>query len=95
MRGSGNGNYYKICGRTRANEKFSGKGYKNHICEDCSSRFGRKAKRNNLDKGFFVSENTVLLYNVPIQTEAIYFDDNLFSEICFKDQNLSDEELPF
>jgi GAF domain-containing protein len=27
--------YCKICGRFRANEKFSGKGHAQHICKDC------------------------------------------------------------
>ena len=29
------GHYCRICGRNRANEKFSGKGHKIHICKDC------------------------------------------------------------
>ena len=30
------GHYCRICGRYRANEKFSGKGHKIHICKDCA-----------------------------------------------------------
>lgn len=30
------GHYCRICGRYRANEKFSGKGHKIHVCEDCA-----------------------------------------------------------
>ncbi|MBZ0293860.1 MAG: hypothetical protein K8L99_14945 [Anaerolineae bacterium] len=30
------GHYCKICGRYRANEKFSGKGHAQHICKDCN-----------------------------------------------------------
>jgi hypothetical protein len=29
------GHYCHICGRIRANEKFSGRGYRDHICKDC------------------------------------------------------------
>ena len=29
------GHYCRICGRTRANEKFSGRGHRDHICKDC------------------------------------------------------------
>lgn len=29
------GHYCKICGRYRANEKFSGKGHRQHICKEC------------------------------------------------------------
>lgn len=31
----GRGHFCKICGRTLANEKFSGKGHRQHICKDC------------------------------------------------------------
>lgn len=30
------GHYCKICGRYRANEKFGGKGHREHICKDCN-----------------------------------------------------------
>jgi hypothetical protein len=26
----------RICGRTRPNEKFSGKGHRTHVCKDCT-----------------------------------------------------------
>lgn len=29
------GHYCRICGRERANEKFSGKGHRAHVCKDC------------------------------------------------------------
>jgi len=32
------GHWCRICGRSRPNEKFSGKGHKNHICKECSSK---------------------------------------------------------
>jgi hypothetical protein len=31
------GHYCKICGCVRPNEKFSGRGHKNHICKECAS----------------------------------------------------------
>ncbi len=30
------GHYCRICGRTRPNEKFSGKGHRIHVCKECS-----------------------------------------------------------
>ena len=30
------GHYCRICGRCRANEKFSSKGHRQHICKDCN-----------------------------------------------------------
>ncbi len=38
------GNYCRICGRQRANEKFSGKGHARHICKDCEKEQKRQAK---------------------------------------------------
>jgi len=32
------GHYCEVCGRTRANEKFSGRGHKKHKCKDCSRK---------------------------------------------------------
>ena len=41
------GHYCRICGRIRANEKFSGGSHKNHICKDCARL--PAAKRNELE----------------------------------------------
>jgi len=35
------GHYCKACGRNRPNEKFTGKGHRQHLCKDCK-RQGRK-----------------------------------------------------
>ena len=40
------GHFCSICGRTKPNEKFSGKGHKNHICKLCSKR--PKVERNEI-----------------------------------------------
>lgn len=32
------GHYCRHCGRIRANERFSGRGHRAHICKDCSRR---------------------------------------------------------
>lgn len=50
------GHYCRICGRTRANEKFTGKGHKNNVCKDCSSKSGKKAKRNGSSEDDFAFE---------------------------------------
>ncbi len=36
-KGSRRGHYCRICECYKPNEKFSGKGHKNHICKKCSS----------------------------------------------------------
>ena len=35
MKKTGRGHFCRICGRTRANEKFSGRGHRDHVCKDC------------------------------------------------------------
>jgi hypothetical protein len=37
--------YCRICGRNRRNEKFSGRGHRNHICKDC-----QRLPREQLDR---------------------------------------------
>ena len=32
------GHWCRICGSTKPNEKFSGKGHKNHICKECNRK---------------------------------------------------------
>ena len=39
------GHWCRICGSTKSNEKFSGKGHKCHICKECS----RKPKEEILE----------------------------------------------
>ena len=58
------GHYCKICGRTRSNEKFSGKGHKKHICKDCSGKAGRKKRESeetfdgfDRELDYFMKEN--------------------------------------
>jgi hypothetical protein len=39
------GHYCRICGRRRANEKFSGRGHAQHICKDCERELKRAARQ--------------------------------------------------
>ena len=43
------GHSCRICGRIRSNEKFSGKGHKNHICKDCSKK--PRTEIDSIDQG--------------------------------------------
>lgn len=40
------GHYCFACGRSRPNEKFSGKGHRQHLCKDCNKK-GRKADQSS------------------------------------------------
>lgn len=42
------GHYCRICGRSRPNEKFSGKGHSKHICKDCAKI--PKEKQEEIDQ---------------------------------------------
>lgn len=47
------GHYCKVCGRYRANEKFTGKGHAAHICKDCAKLPPEeKAKQETLNRLF-------------------------------------------
>jgi len=41
------GHYCRICGAIKPNEKFSGKGHRNHICKECSRK--PKVEINEID----------------------------------------------
>jgi len=45
----GQGHYCRICGRHRANEKFSGKGHAQHICKDCDKEEKAHARQRRRD----------------------------------------------
>lgn len=42
------GHYCRVCGRSRPNEKFSGKGHRNHICKECAQK--PKTEINEIDQ---------------------------------------------
>ena len=92
------GHYCKICGKTQANEKFSGKGHKNHLCQDCSSKSTRKAQKNSIDENAFGYETTRLSEDMTIQSESPYCNDNWPCENDLEKHNIdgeNEEELPF
>jgi len=63
------GHYCRICGRTRPNEKFSGKGHRAHVCKDCArlpkeNRDAIEQKQeifNYLSQSHISAKNTVRL----------------------------------
>jgi hypothetical protein len=44
------GHYCIGCGQYRANERFSGKGHRQHLCKDCKKN-GRNGKHGIKEKG--------------------------------------------
>jgi len=54
------GHYCHVCGRYRANEKFSGKGHARHICKDCAREqkaAARQRRRERLEREQAAQEN--------------------------------------
>ena len=65
----GSGHYCNECGRMRANEKFSGKGHRNHICKDCK----KKMKQQNKKVEESANEHDCILEGVLPVEECPYF----------------------
>ncbi len=92
------GHYCHICGRTRANEKFSGKGHKNHVCKDCSGKSGRKVKMVVINETTSDWEPLMQSDAGFIQSENTFDDDRWIFEADYENENpedVKDEELPF
>jgi hypothetical protein len=60
------GHYCWVCGRTRANERFSGKGHARHICKECQRlpREDRDRVRALLDIDSFMDQRNISAKNV-------------------------------
>jgi len=48
MKKKRSGHYCRICGTSRPNEKFTGKGHRDHICKECARK--PKAERDEIDQ---------------------------------------------
>jgi len=89
------GHYCRICGRTRANEKFSGKGHRNHICKDCTCKSRSKSKNNVLNESVFAIQYQSELNDELIQLKEESFEDEWILDVDSVNQYEDDEELPF
>jgi len=77
------GHYCRICGRTRANEKFSGKGHKKNICKGCAG----KARKY---KGTVKLADDDFEYLIPVE----FLDENFVTDPYFYEEELfSDSDL--
>ncbi|BBN97928.1 hypothetical protein St703_06330 [Sporolactobacillus terrae] len=90
------GHYCRICGRTRPNEKFSGKGHRNHICKDCSRRKEKKNDKNEKDR--LSADLKSLLASMPPPSwdiDTVNFE--RFVNACEQNDadKSDDEDLPF
>lgn len=60
------GHYCWMCGRTRANERFSGGGHKRHLCKDCARkpRAERQRARALQDLSRFLHQKNISAKNI-------------------------------
>jgi hypothetical protein len=70
------GHYCKICGSSRPNEAFSGKGHRTHVCKECKQM--PKAERDEMEQedeifGFLkqshISEKNIARLNTLVSSE--------------------------
>ena len=80
--------YCRICGRTRANEKFSGKGHKKHVCKECSGK-GKTITKKNGNNFLIKPELDDFDIDSFLKYAELYQDDD---DVMSDDIN---EELPF
>jgi hypothetical protein len=84
MKKKRSGHYCRICGKTRPNEKFSGKGHRNHICKDCARK--PKTERDEIDQTeevfSFMSQSHISKKNVERLTVLADSENEKVSELA-------------
>jgi len=60
------GHYCRICGSTKPNEKFSGKGHRNHVCKECAKmpKEERDAIEQEVEIFGFLSQSNISKKNI-------------------------------
>ena len=74
------GHYCRICGRIRANERFSGRGHRDHICKECQRRPREELVRSEiLDELYgFLDQSNISEKNVRrLETLNRHADDTI------------------
>jgi len=99
------GHYCYICGRTRSNEKFSGKGHKKHICKDCSrkpkaiqEKMIKELENERFELDFLFSQGTDTPEEQECYEEFDEFPDHEEDDYGYTptgDIEFDDDEIPF
>ena len=84
MKKKHSGHYCRICERFRPNEKFSGKGHRNHICKECASK--PKNEINEIDQTeeifSFLSQSHISKKNVERLADLADSENDKISELA-------------
>ena len=78
------GHWCRICGATKSNESFSGKGHKNHICEECSRKPKEEIEKiDHLEEIFnFMDQSYISKKNKIRLKELVNSENNKISELA-------------
>ncbi len=78
------GHWCRICGNTKPNEKFSGKGHRNHICKECSKR--PKEEIDQIDQSEeifnFLRQSNISKKNISRLKQLTNSENNKISELA-------------
>ena len=78
------GHWCRICGATKSNESFSGKGHKNHICKECSRKPKEEIEKiDHLEEIFnFMDQSNISKKNKIRLKELVNSENNKISELA-------------
>ena len=78
------GHWCRICGATKSNESFSGKGHKNHICKECSRKPKEEIEKiDHLEEIFnFMDQSNISKKNKTRLKELVNSENNKISELA-------------
>ena len=84
MKKKRSGHYCRSCGRSRPNEKYSGKGHRNHVCKKCARN--PKTEINEIDQSeeifSFMQQSHISKKNVERLTVLTESENKRISELA-------------
>ncbi|MTI66734.1 MAG: hypothetical protein FH753_09065 [Firmicutes bacterium] len=97
------GHYCYVCDKVLANEKFSGKGHKKHICKKCMRKTPEERKKiiekreewekEALDISKIFEQVIDMEENNEVDIDNNIYEDDLLDEENYED--IKDEDIPF
>lgn len=78
------GHYCLICGHVRPNERFSGKGHRNHVCKQCSRLPKEERRRRELEDEVdgFLRQSNISRKNLSRLSELIASEKSEVAELA-------------
>jgi hypothetical protein len=78
------GHWCRICGSTKPNENFSGRGHKNHICKECSRKPKEEIEKNEQSEELFnyLRQSNISKKNITRLQELVCSQDKDIAEMA-------------